>query len=185
MSALEREAIPILSPLIMDQPGAQIDSRGQLILSTWTAKCSMILDCVHGHGRFYESVDTGHLFREKTPPASTFGVWIGRCSTFLGWTEGETMRGIDLMSRRPKKGNVLTMVFGHLVVQILAVRRTPAQHLKPILDFRLDAVPGAWDVAQVWPLDLRPIAWPPTNFSFSSADAELHSFAQRFIISRA
>jgi hypothetical protein len=178
MSRLESDVIPILKPLIMDYT-AEISSQQQLIISVWAVKCAMVFDCLESP-RFFQPIDTNHLFHEQTPPSSIFSVWLGRCSTFTAFTDGKRLYGFDAHTGRPQKGHVLTMIFGHLIIQVLAIQRYPSQSFDSIPRLTLDSVPGPWKLAHVWPPELKPISWPLAA-SFSGDDFQaLENFSNRF-----
>lgn len=180
MSRLEIQAIPILKPLILDHLCA-VDSQAQLVLANWAVKCAMIFDSYDGRRRFYQPVDTVHLYRSQTPPRSIFGVWIGRSSEFLAYSHVSTLRGINRIDNLPVEGNVTTMAFGHVVIQVLAFRGAPTQLVNPFPTNRLDAIAGPWHLRDVWPILLQPIDWP-IAISFGSDLGLLSDFSERFIV---
>jgi hypothetical protein len=180
MSRLESEAKPIMTPLVIDQTGATLTSTSQLVLARWAVKTAMILDHFNPSS-FFTSQDTTHIFQHQTPPASILAVWMGRCSEFIGFSDGKLLRG-ETRRGEPATGYVATMVFGHLVLQFVAIH-TNTKVIAPIHRRTLDAKNGPWQVAQLWPSDLRPITWPPTPFSFSDQDTLL-AFADRFMLQR-
>jgi hypothetical protein len=184
MSLLENEAKPILAPLIGDSAGTVIDSRSQLTIATWAVKTAMVFEHFKpSPSRFFEPAECEFLRLRKSPPDCVFAIWIGRCSEFVGFTDYRSLtNGIDQFGR-PVKGHVQTMVFGHLVIQLVAIHAHPTQFVVPQYRRSLKAVSGPWELAEIWNLQFCPITWPPNAYSFPDAPT-LFNFAERFALTR-
>lgn len=180
MRRLENETIPVLSPMFLGQ-AVDLASTHQLTLATWAVVRAVVFDCLRPP-RHHDSRDTTHLLTHLTPPASTFGVWLGYCLHPLAFTEGKRLTKNAVLGSGIDEGYVLTMVFGHVVLQVLTLRK-PQSH--PIATVSVDVESGPWDDAltPIWPLGLRPVKWPP-KLAFDPSAGGLPFLANRFNTTR-
>jgi hypothetical protein len=110
------------------------------------------------------------------PPAGTM-VWMGR----YAHSQESDCEGHRL---RNPPGNVLgdgyatTCVFGHLVLQVLTVRRSVEYEKRPV---RILGRGKPWSdlLVQIWPMGKAVVEWPPPR-SFSHDGHTFETLAARF-----
>jgi hypothetical protein len=161
MSAMESENKPHMLAMMNDKPTLLLPTQ-QKLLTRWAILKSMILDGSSPQRRpipFYTECErTGMEPPSRALPVNTL-TWIGRLEVkafHAGLTN--TFGGINGI---PKafQGCVVTIIVGHLVIQVLTVHVLPmfaTNRIRPV------DKPGAWDVdlLEIWPV-FGEKSWPP------------------------
>lgn len=181
MQQLEDRTIPILSPMIKDNP-MRLSGIQQRTIVEWIVKTAMVFDIAKpGKYIFYEKAERSSFRENLTPPLHN-AIWIARYSgSALGdaaTTNRTSFAGIRKKGLRLIKCHVHTMCFGRLALQIFTWK--PLVHQPPVL-VKIDEVFRRWrDMAiPIWPVSVLPIDWPP-KVSLDDGELNLEAFAGRF-----
>jgi hypothetical protein len=167
MHKLEDETIPIMGPLLSEQPSF-LDVANQWTIAAWALKTAMVLDSTtiaKHRPLFYSRVERIALRESRRIPSRTF-VWLGR-SLDLGLAAYSTATHFTIFSlRRPYSlkesplGQVSTILVRNLAIQVMTVH-APAEYSDGAIDIRPPE--GPWDqlLVSIWPPS-RMRYWPPT-----------------------
>jgi len=161
MSAIESENKPHMLAMMNDKPTLLLPTQ-QKLFTRWAILKSMILDGSFPQRRpipFYTECErTGMKPLSRALPVNTL-TWIGRLEVKafhagLTNTFGE-INGIP----KAFQGCVVTIIVGHLVIQVLTMHVLPmfaTNRIRPV------DKPGAWDVdlLEIWPV-FGEKSWPP------------------------
>lgn len=182
MSMLEGLAKPIVGPLVAD---LSFDLRwtDQTLIAFWLIKTAMVFEAVKtGTPMFFTDQDRAHLLSAFSPPLEAT-MWIGRYAQHVGgYGEGRHLKksiALPPYSHSPlSEGYVNTFAFGHLVMQVICIRREPGAHVPNVT---LHSRKGNWSklLRQVWPIRNQRITWPPP-LSFSDHGVTLDELGERF-----
>ena len=169
MSRLEKRASPYLRGMIRDL-SITLDSDAQATIAAWMAKTVMVFECI-ALPRAWYSAEERRLFMETLKPPDGTAIWIGRGSQ-TGWSSTIT-RTIEFGPGWPfQRGAVATFALGHLVFQVLSVRKVDNDNLRGTITFRSTNVPDPWAhrMFLCWPTQAGVQVWPPR--SDAAADAK-------------
>jgi hypothetical protein len=177
MSRLENDVKPIFSPMILGA-STTLTASQQRQITVWLTKTAMMFDGMDKGEVFYDGLDRKHFRRTLTPFSDT-PVWLGH------YAEADDLRGSALhqtLKTKLSSGNflkmhVLTMTIGHLVSQIVSVKRMAHSDLARIVDFPTRGPSLNDALIQAWPLDLQDLTWPPV---VSMSTDWLKALAYRF-----
>jgi hypothetical protein len=177
MSDLEASCIPILKPMIQDNPRS-LDALEQKSIALWAVKTTMVADSINKRTReYFYFQNEREMLRVSSKIALQTGVWIGRYAENALHFDGG-----DLSLKIPERtigGNKIpssfdhatlnTIIMDHLVIQVLAVRATVTN----ITERRIfSTILGRWgeNLISIWPAKPR-IQWPPQLSFINTADS--------------
>lgn len=165
MSDLEKEAQPVIRPL-MNDISVPLDRWQQYLIALWTIKTAMVFECtIPARERFYSKADRDRLLTAFAPPDGT-SMWLGRFErSNLSFIQAVRLFGTIPKANAPLgEGYVVTFALARLAIQILTVRRKPEHRSARVT---LAVKPGPWErkLSQIWPIK-PPMYWPPAR-SFS------------------
>jgi hypothetical protein len=163
LSEIENSAKPIMEPLMHDK-GGPLTPADQEIMAIWASKTAMIGEGTKPQNldRFFSQQERDSLRTDRQIPEGMI-VQLGRyyapaghhfASTDVTWRVGEVVDAL--------KGNITTMVVGHLVFQTVMVRAQIDSHLSTLqLPIRATA---NWDalLTDIWPVRHK-VEWPPSQ----------------------
>lgn len=177
MSQLEERVQPFLTAMILDH-AVTVEVEQQRLLSRWLACKAMVVDNAQDSDkpRFFAEADRRHLREQGEPPASVWGVWIGRCSGRIDVFTGScSLWDLSFPGcvQKPCTGYAVTFGLGCFVGQVLGVRHKS----KPIPLF--DPLPPRQYLTQIR-LPVSSISWPQT-LPFDGSSDSLRTIAHRFI----
>lgn len=166
LSEIENSAKPIIEPLIHDRSGP-LNQGDQEVLAIWAAKTAMMGEGTKPQslGRFFSDEERDSMRTNRQIPEGMI-VQLARyyasagqhfASTDITWRMGEVTDAL--------KGNITTMVVGHLVFQTVMVRdQVDCQPSTVRLPIRATA---DWEalLLDIWP-KRDALEWPPPR-SFS------------------
>jgi hypothetical protein len=180
MSVLEDDTSPILTPMITNE-SVRLDSAQRLQLTQWTMKCAMLFEFIDGEGRFYTQDDRSQFHETLVPVGDFVEIWLAHYSGTI-FRAATDHRGVQLkgLSGRPYLGHIMTMVFGHLVIQILNIKCLAANDMTAGIKVKTE---GEWAdfIVNIDPA-IPFVQWPP---KLSLDDSRLNAFSRRFIVSSA
>jgi hypothetical protein len=180
MSTLEDDTSPIVTPMIIDE-AVTLDSLQRFKLAQWTMKCAMLFEFMDGGGRFYTQEDRSQFQATLVPRGDFLDIWLCHYSgtIFRAATDHRVVQ-LKGSSGRPYQGHIMTMVFGHLVIQILNIKCLEVDDITPGIKVRTD---GEWTdtIVNIDPA-ISLVQWPP---KLSLDDSQLNAFSSRFIMSSA
>jgi hypothetical protein len=177
MSQVEEDTIAVLRPLLLDL-SISLSSVQQTSLAVWVMKTGMVLDSIYTHVHFYQKDERKDLRENKSIPTGTV-IWIGR---FFGNGKHAGLSDFSLDCAPDLKvanGCVITLILGHVVLQILSVRPRPDYKERPLhAPFR----PGKWRelLSQIWPNTESRITWPPALSFTLYSEFSVSSLLNRF-----
>jgi hypothetical protein len=160
MSGMETTVKKFLGPMIEDL-SFPLDRQNQQNLTEWAIKCAMCNDTVDAHPRFFTD-EQCHAFKQKRTIPNRTNAFVARFTGRSLDSNGVDFKLIDPTSQELlARGHVYTIMVGHVVVQVLSWHPEPAHEDKTI---RIRVADGPWDrlTAQVWPIESKSVAWPPS-----------------------
>jgi hypothetical protein len=162
MGNLESANKGALKAMINDDP-MWLSKKDQARLCRWALMKAMVIDAVNEERPTFYGDDERLEVKSGTIPVGNL-VWLGRLSSkgfHAGGTDIWGDVGEDPIGFR---GNVTTIIVGHLAIQLLT-GHVPAVFAQTHLN--IGCKPGAWDVnlLDIWPTS-EPLRWPPSR-SFS------------------
>jgi hypothetical protein len=179
MSRLQGRAKPVIERLWF-QNAYTFNIEDSRTLSLWTVMTAMVMQTLGETDThlFTELERTLFWKREQIP--QMIGIWVANCpghpSTYSQsrsmWTGPS--RGAEWQAR----GNVITMAFGSLAIQILKVALN--REVASGTEVTVSQNPGPWEevARRIWPIQPDSVRWPPASGLRSEADLDL--FAERF-----
>jgi hypothetical protein len=181
MSQLEDKAKPILTPMILGN-AMTLTALQQLTIAAWLTKCAMVFDSKDKGEIFYDALDRRHFRIQLEPSFDATNVWLGifyGTSGLGGFTDHRTLR-TKLGSGGTVKSHVHTMLFGHLVLQIVSIKRLVHEDC-PLRIKMQPEFDRLWNdlTIQIWPTNLQSAQWPPP-LEFDESEHHLKLFANRF-----
>lgn len=164
MSDLEAANQPHMLPMMRGEKEICLSPSQQKLLTRWAILKTVILD---GADRKRSPFFTPEERTSLRPPRMSnlvgTAVWIGRLAIRSFHAGGTEIAGEIDDVPEAYRGNVTTIIVGHLIIQVLtahvAVKYASAK-------LRYTCKPGAWDVnlLEIWPI-FSEVVWPP-KFSF-------------------
>jgi len=185
MNLLEQANIPLLGPLIDDNPRF-IDMPQQMTIAAWAIKTAMVLDSATARASsssmFYTQEERIALkVSSSIPPRTT--VTLAR---FLGskdiGTSNTHIRVRGDMGAFP--ACITTFLLNCLVIQIVTLHPIAEYANRTIV---IGSAEGPWDhlIVSCWPANGRTIYWPPVlALDFSDTALNFYKFADRFNLGR-
>jgi len=181
MSALEKQAQPILTPMILGNPET-LSTKEQFIVASWLTKCAIVfMGQYPKEDNFFDSLDRLHFMRTVSPFDAT-NIWLAR------YAASDDLRGVTdhttfLATAKgggSLKYHVHTMAFGFLVLQIVSVKRLELMPRSLGVELK-NVINLSWNdlTVRIWPPSLQPVHWPP-QLSFDDGERDLRFFAKRF-----
>jgi hypothetical protein len=169
MHRLEDEAIPIMGPMLNEQPSF-LDAASHWTIAAWALKTSMVLDSTtiaKHRPLFYSRIERIALKESRRIPSRTF-VWLGH-SLDLGLAAYSTATHFTIFNalnpchpytlKESPLGQVSTILVRHLAIQVMTVH-APAEYSDGAIDIRPPEGPWNHLLVSVWPPSgLR--YWPP------------------------
>jgi hypothetical protein len=159
MADLEREAKPILTPLVRGERRGLL-AADQEVIARWMVLKALFFDLVEAADDTAAEVDFKSYFASRTPP-ERFEVWLARY-------EPEALHVLQhyrssFRTRIPLEGipantphsQFLTLVFGHLILQSIFVNQQTVTY--PPTYSRPEPEPH---IVRVWPTSAT-VDWPP------------------------
>jgi hypothetical protein len=190
MSNLENEARPLLLPLIRGEH-TTLSGPQRILVATWCLKTAMVFDLTRTGQRvafLQQERDYLHDARGRGGMGSPFPphtfIWL---ATYHGSKFAMSAIASELVGsgvvpatqeERPIRANVVTLLAGAFVTQVLIARLPPdAESRPPILHERADT----WERAciQIWPLRGTHVTMPP-QVLLNDDVASLDDFAFRW-----
>jgi hypothetical protein len=189
MSDLENEARPLLLPLIRGER-TTLDGAQRIVVATWCLKTAMVFDLTRSDKNIaFLPRERAYLYEARgkhglgSPfPPHTF-IWaasyLGR---FAMSAIASELRGLGDFSptklAQPIEANVVTLLAGAFVSQILIARLPPETESQPP---RLHEGAATWERAcvQIWPLAGTSVSIPP-EVLLSDEHPSLDDFAFRW-----
>lgn len=176
MSDLEASSKGALQEMMRGER-TPINSMRASLIATWAMKSAMVWDAVRANQqRFYTPLECAYVREHRLPPSGVY-VWVGCMEpAILKYTHGRTMWTSGRASLL--EGAATTFVFGHLIIQVLLVRKTDGdgQSRYPYSEHNFRGAPRC--LAEIWPGDGTTVVWPPPQ-SVTALD-ELEALACRF-----
>jgi hypothetical protein len=179
MSRLQLRAKPIIERL-WGQNARILDIEDSRTLSLWTVMTAMVLQTLgEPEAWLFSDLERTLFWKCEHMPQMT-GVWIANC---LGHSEVYSQSrsmwtGPSRDAEQQDRGNVITMAFGSLAIQLLKL--VPHREVAPGTEVTVAQGPGPWEEVsrQIWPIQPEPVSWPPS--SGIRSEYELDLFAERF-----
>lgn len=176
MSDLEKDAKPLLSPMINGEE-ITLTRQQQGIIAIWMIKTAMVLDSMSPKKHmFYEQKERSH-FRETFLPPGFLTFWLGHYSgsRWSGFTSHRIL--LNERSVPQSRSNIVTMGFGRLVLQFANTKLSP---MTDNLAVKLPIRNGKYSVIEFGPHLSHSIRWPPPGTSFDDSECDLQTFSIRF-----
>src|SRR5271166_3169372 len=127
MSALEQQNIPLMGCMFEDI-SAPLDEAQQHSVSAWTVKTAMLFDSIKGREspkRFYRRPECVNMRTSRTIPDRSC-IWLGRDSVSSLGAFGTDLQIVSRIGgSHLATGMAVTIVVGHLALQILTTRIEP------------------------------------------------------------
>jgi hypothetical protein len=137
-----------------------LDPEQQRDIAAWATKTAMVVDSTVAsiRGLYYSKQDRHQLRLASAIPNRTI-VWLGRFCMSSLLAKGNTLRGDCDGVKRVAHNCVVTIVVGHLAIQVFTVYPI-AEYQNSALNF--NPKPGFWDglLLQTWPI-VGKKNWPP------------------------
>ncbi len=159
MSCLESTSKPLIGSLMHDV-SLWLQTAQQSAVAAWSMKTAMVVESVARHGRTpcYSRQQRERLRADSLIPMRT-NIWLAR---FSGSSIGAFGSDIWLdLEGVPKAANgcAITLIIGHLAIQILSAHVRPEYNDSAIEVRPMD---GPWDrlLARIWPVGST-VIWPP------------------------
>ena len=152
MSALERRARPVLTPLIQAKP-TRLEPHDLELVCFWALKTSLMLDRCSDAGRQIVPAAEFREVYEKWSVLPSTHVWIGKCDVSRGsWFQARTVE-LDTGDTQTS-GYAATLCVGHVVFEVISIGLSGR--------VKLGLKPDVLSViAPVWPRSFK-IDWPAT-----------------------
>jgi len=181
MSRLENESQPILSKMITSIP-ATLDLEAQDKIGQWAVKCAIMFDNIDSSG-FYDVGDRRRFSQTLMLPGDFIGVWLAHYSgtDSRAFTNHRTVQ-LSNKAGIPHRGHIMTMLFGHLVIQVFNVKRL-AEGVGPETIHITTRNEWIDSTIQISPSpSARSVSWPP-RISLNEIEGSIQIFCERFILS--
>lgn len=170
MAELESDVRPILSSLIVDDPGAvRIAPDEATLVAWWAAKTALVVDRVTFGESFLGNADTSLIADSRIAP-SQWTVRLGRRVEFRPSTERPFVV-TEVRSRQQRQAvrhsvaHLVTLAVGHVVLHI------SAQELRTTVAITRSGIPD--DVLiPIHPTPAKAVAWPPSGGSIRQTDLD-------------
>jgi hypothetical protein len=190
MSDLENEARPLLLPLIRGER-ATLDNAQRIVVATWCLKTAMVFDLTRSDKNIaFLPSERAYLYEARgkrglgSPfPPHTF-IWLASYEgRFAMSAIASELRGLGDFSptklAQPIEANVVTLVAGAFVSQVLVARLPPEAESQPP---RLHEGAAIWERAcvQAWPLVGTSLSLPPALSLHDDDHPTLDDFAFRW-----
>jgi hypothetical protein len=179
MSRLQGRAKPVIERQL-EQDACTLDIEDSRTLSLWTVMTAMVMQTLgEPETWLFSELERTLLWKREQIPRMT-GVWIANCSGHSGsYSQSRSMwTGPSRDAQGQVRGNVITMAFGSLAIQLLKV--VPHRELVPGMEVTVAQNPGPWEevARRIWPIQPEAVSWPPA--SGIRSESELDLFAERF-----
>jgi hypothetical protein len=168
MSDLEREAKPILGPLISGVTLA-LNTNHQQRIAQWALKTAMIAECSapKSYSRYYQKLECENLRIHGAVPTVT-QIWLGQAS-------GGSGKSIDIFrvwpfaDDRTSEGCITTIIINRLVMQIASFRLSEISLGKSVT-----VRPGLWRQLLVGCYPTTPLIYWPPQLSFTDSNDDTY-----------
>lgn len=157
MSDLEKEAAPILTPMIRGARRA-LSEDDQATVALWSVKTAMMAAFTHLATSTFRREQYKWVHQQRSPPRH-HQVWLAARARGVGeWpfsyrSAGLTVAPKSLLHRLDPNGHRITVVIGHLVIHIYG----HAVYDGPVLDFGKNTGRA---LISIWPV-VAAVEWPP------------------------
>jgi hypothetical protein len=138
-----------------------LDEKQQKSIAAWSAKTAMMSDSMKGRdapNRFYDREECINLRLGREIPNRT-RIWIGRMDGKHLGNFGTDFTIVSQERTRIGTGSAVTIVAGHFITQVVALRMTPECKA----NVEIPSKPGDWEnmLISIWPIHRQTVQWPP------------------------